>query len=140
MGSPKEADVSRLTSRTGCAMLFVLALGMTGTPRRPYSPREKAFYAADALVNFVRPGLVVKVNSAQVAADGTISVTYSITDPKGLPLDIAGVTTPGAVSLSYVAAVLPNDQNQYRAYTTRSATGKVSGTVDQAGADSGGAR
>jgi OmcA/MtrC family decaheme c-type cytochrome len=121
-------------------MLFVLALAMTGTPRRPYSPRERAFYAADALVNFVRPGLVVKINSAQIAADGTISVTYSITDPKGLPLDIAGVTTPGAVSLSYVAAVLPNDQTQYRAYSTRSATGKVSGTVDQAGADSGGAR
>jgi hypothetical protein len=59
---------------------------MTGAPRRPYSPREKAFYAADAVVNFVRPGLTVKINSAQVAADGTISVTYTITDPDGLPL------------------------------------------------------
>src|SRR5262249_954429 len=56
----------------------------------------------------------------------------------GLPLDTTGVTTPGTVGLSYVAAVLPNDQTQYTAYTTRQATGSVSGTVTQAGADSGG--
>jgi OmcA/MtrC family decaheme c-type cytochrome len=132
--------VKRVNSRIGLAVLFAVALGMTGAPKRPYSPREKAFYAPEALVNFVRPGLAVKINSAQIAADGTISVTYTITDPKGLPLDIAGVTTPGAVSISHVAAVLPNDQTQYFSYTTRSATGKVSGTVTQAGADSGGTR
>jgi OmcA/MtrC family decaheme c-type cytochrome len=113
---------------------------MTGATQKTYSPREKAFYASDAVVAFVRPGLVISINSAQIAADGTISVTYTITDPKGAPLDITGVVTPGAVSLSYVAAVLPNDQTQYAAYTTRQATGAVSGTVSQAGADSGGTR
>lgn len=115
-----------------------MAFSIRGAPRKHYSPREKAFYAADAVVAFVRPGLFLKINSAQIAADGTITVTYSITDPKGLPLDAGGVTTSGVVSLSYVAAVLPNDQTQYTAYTTRPATGKVSGTVNQAGADTGG--
>ena len=119
--------------------LLAMALSMTGAPKNRYSPRDKAFYAADAVVAFVRPGLLLKIDSAQIAADGTISATYSISDPKGLPLDAAGVTTPGVVALSYVAAVLPNDQTMYTSYTTRQATGKVSGTVSQAGADAGGA-
>jgi OmcA/MtrC family decaheme c-type cytochrome len=135
----KGGVVNRLASRIGLAALFAIALGLTGAPGRQYSTREKAFYAPEAVVGFVRPGLTIKINSAQIAADGTISVTYSITDPKGLALEAAGVNTPGVVSLSYVAAVLPNDRSQYTAYTTRSATGAVSGTVAQAGADSGGA-
>jgi len=67
---------------------------------------------------------------------GTIAGT--ITDPTGLPLDKAGVTTPGAVSLSFIAAYIPNGKEQYVAYTTRSATGKVSGTVLQAAGESSG--
>jgi OmcA/MtrC family decaheme c-type cytochrome len=61
-----------------------------------------------------------------------------LTDPNGLPLDSAGVTTPGLVGLSYVAAVIPNSQEDYTAYTTRSATGTALGTIQQPGADSGG--
>ena len=65
--------------------LLAMALSMTGAPKNRYSPRDKAFYAADAVVAFVRPGLLLKIDSAQIAADGTISATYSISDPKGLP-------------------------------------------------------
>ena len=129
----------RPTARKAPTIVLALALALTGAPRRGYSPHEKAFYAPNAVVAFVRPGLSIHINSAQIAGDGTIKVNYSITDPQGLPLDIRGVNTPGPVSLSYVAAVLPNDQTQYTAYTTRQATGAVSGTVTQAGADSGGA-
>jgi OmcA/MtrC family decaheme c-type cytochrome len=135
-----EAFVRRLVIRQGLTIVCAAFLGLSGAPRKTYSPREKAFYASDAVIAFVRPGLLITINSAQIAADGTISVTYKLTDPKGAPLDITGVTTPGAVSLSYVAAVLPNNQDQYTAYTTRQATGPVSGTVTQAGADSGGTR
>ena len=127
----------RLPARKAPTIVLALALALTGAPRREYSPHEKAFYAPNAVVAFVRPGLSIHINSAQIAGDGTIKVNYSITDPQGLPLDIHGVNTPGPVSLSYVAAVLPKDQTQYTAYTTRQAT--VSGTVTQAGADSGGA-
>jgi OmcA/MtrC family decaheme c-type cytochrome len=132
--------VSRFSTGIALMLLFAIALVMTGSSNGTYTPHEKAFFASPDVIAFVRPGLVITINSAQIAADGTISVVYTITDPAGLPLDITGVTTPGAISLSYVAAVLPNDQTQYTAYTTRSATGAVSGTVNQAGADSGGTR
>ncbi|MBZ5636349.1 MAG: OmcA/MtrC family decaheme c-type cytochrome [Acidobacteriia bacterium] len=120
------------------AIAGLLAVGLTSAPRRPYSPRERAFFADDPTVQFVRPGLVIKINSAQIAADGTITTVYTITDPQGLPLDSSGVTTPGTISLSFVAAVLPNDQDHYTSYTTRPTTGTVLGSTQQAGADSGG--
>ncbi|MBI4874693.1 MAG: OmcA/MtrC family decaheme c-type cytochrome [Acidobacteria bacterium] len=62
-----------------------------------------------------------------------------ITDPKGLPLDRAGIETPGAVSGSLILAYIPKGQTQYTAYTTRSATSPITNrTAIQAGADSGG--
>lgn len=84
-------------------------------------------------VEFVRPGLILKINSAKISADGTITTTYSVADPKGLPLDASGISTPGTLSLSFVAAVLPNNATEYNSYTTR-----VGGTPNQPGADSGG--
>ena len=120
------------------AIVALVAASLASAPRRPYTPREKAFFADDSTVEFVRPGLVIKVNSAQIAADGTITAVYTVSDPAGLPLDTTGVTTPGTISLSFVAAVLPNAQEQYTSYTTRTATGTVLATTQQAGADSGG--
>jgi OmcA/MtrC family decaheme c-type cytochrome len=116
----------------------LVAASLASAPRRPYSPHEKAFYADPATVEFVRPGLTITINSAKIASDGTITVVYSIADPNGLRLDAAGVTTPGTVSLSYVAAVLPSNQEDYTAYTTRTATGTVLASTQQPGADSGG--
>ena len=43
------------------------------------------------------------------------------------------------MALSFIAARIPQGQQQYVAYTTRPATGAVSGTVTQAAADTGGA-
>lgn len=95
----------------------------------PYTPRDKAFYADPALVNFVRPGLAITINSASISSTGIIRVTSTLTDPLGLPLDEAGVTTPGVVSLAYVASYIPKGQEQYVAYTTAKASGKVLGTI-----------
>jgi len=122
-------------------LIVAVAMSLASAPRRkPYSSHEKAFYADAQTVEFVKPGLTITINSASIAADGTISTTYSLTDPSGLPLDSAGVTTPGTVSVSFIAAVLPNGPDaQYTAYTTRVASGAAIATENQPGADSGGA-
>ena len=109
-------------------------MSLTGqTKKHRFSPHEKAFYADATLLDFVNPGLTITINSATIAADGTITATYTLTDPNGLPLDTTGATTPGPISLGYIAAVLPNNQEEYFAYTT-----KVNAGVAQPGVDSGG--
>jgi len=121
-------------------LIAAVAMSLTSAPRRPYSRHEKAFYADAQTVEFVKPGLTITINSASIAADGTISTTYTLADPSGLPLDSTGVTTPGTISVSFIAAVLPNGQDQqYTAYTTRAASGAAISAGIQAGADSGGA-
>src|SRR5262249_51466309 len=137
-------NASKFTARKGAflralLLLVLVALSLPSAARkRPYTRREKAFFADDQTVEFVRPGLTIAINSASTAADGTITATYTITDPAGLPLDASGVTTPGAVSLSFVAAVLPNNQDQYTAYTIRTQSGAAIASAIQAAADTGG--
>jgi OmcA/MtrC family decaheme c-type cytochrome len=119
-------------------LLVAGSVALVGGSKSPYSPRDKAFWADKALVDFVLPGLNIAINSAQITSGGVISVTYTITDPTGLALDQAGATTPGVVSLSFIAAYISKGQEQYVAYTTRSATGAVSGTVTQPAGESSG--
>ena len=97
-----------------------IALCLTAQTKKQSAPHD---------VDFVTPGLVIAINSAAVAANGAITVTYSLTDPNGLPLDASGATTPGVVSLAYVASYIPKGQEQYVAYTTAQATGAVLGTI-----------
>ena len=121
------------------AFAIIIALCLTGQTRKlTYSPREKAYYADPALVDFVRPGLTITISSASIASSGAISVTYTLTDPSGLPLDAAGVNTPGAVSLTYFAAAIPKGQEQYVSYTTATATGAVLGTITRPTFEEGG--
>ena len=128
----------RFYGRTA-ASLVVIALCLTGaSTKHPYSPHEKAAYADAATVDFIRPGLVITINQAQIASGGTITVVYTLTDPNGLPLDAAGVTTPGTITLGYIAAVLPNDQEEYTAYTTHANSGPAVPSTNQPGPDSGG--
>ena len=82
-------------------------------------------------------GLVITANSASIASNGTITATYTLTDVSGLPLDSAGVATAGVVSVSLVAAYIPNNGEQYTAYTTKVSTG-TAGSFTNAGPDSGG--
>ena len=117
---------------------LILTLGLTGSTTQPLKNSQKAFFADASWVAFVRPGLVVKITSAEIAQDGTISTVFSLTDPNGAPLDRLGVSTPGTVSLNFIAANIPQGQEQYVDYITRDATGAVSGTVKQAAAESSG--
>jgi OmcA/MtrC family decaheme c-type cytochrome len=103
---------------------------------------EKAFYADPATVAFVRPGLLFKISAVTVAADGAVTARLKITDPRGLPLDREGITTPGNVSTSFVLARIPKGGRFYQAYTTRvkrsTAPPTVGKTAKQASSDTGG--
>ena len=131
------ADARRY-GRVALIALMIAASLVSAPKKTNYSPHEKAYYADAQTVEFVRPGMTITITGANIATDGTITVNYTLTDPSGLPLDSSGVSTPGTISLSYVAAVLPNGADQYVSYTTRTATGTVIPTTQQAGADSGG--
>lgn len=115
-----------------------VAAGDSNHHQRIYNPHQKAYYLPDA-VQFVNPGLVFAIQSASIAGDGTITVNFTIADPTGLPLDKTGVQTPGTVSVSFLAAAIPNGQEQYVSYITRAATGPVIASTNQPAADSGGA-
>ncbi len=125
---------------------WTIAVGLIATiaavaekpERQVYGPHDQAYYLPKATVDFVRPGMTIKVNSAAIAANGTISATFSLADPLGLPLDINGVTTPGPVTLSFLAAYIPHTQEQYVSYITRTAAGSVIASTAQPTADSGG--
>jgi OmcA/MtrC family decaheme c-type cytochrome len=87
-------------------------------------------------------GVVVKIQSAAIAKDGTITARFTLVDSDGLPLDRLGVTSKGPVSLSLIAAYIPAGKTQYISYTTTvdaaSAPGNTNPSQTQAGNDSGG--
>jgi OmcA/MtrC family decaheme c-type cytochrome len=122
------------------AALVVGACVLSGAPATTrFSPHEKAFYADPALVEYVQPGFAITVVSAKIATDGTVTVDYKLADPNGAPLDLAGVVTPGPISVSFLIANIPAGQTQFSSYITRTVaatTGSATGT--QAAGDSGG--
>jgi OmcA/MtrC family decaheme c-type cytochrome len=95
---------------------------------------------SQAQINYIRPGIKVKIVSAGVAKDGTITARVKVTDPKDIPLDMNGVNTPGAVTLRFIAAYIPAGQKEYTAYTTTIAKATLNNNPSQtqASTDSGG--
>jgi OmcA/MtrC family decaheme c-type cytochrome len=121
------------------AVIAGAAVLPSATKRTVFTPRDKAYYANQNTINFVRPGLTITIVSAKVAADGTLSVDYKLTDPKGVGLDRLGITTPGAISTSFLVTYLPKGQTQYVSYVTRNRTSTDgTNTVVQATSDTGG--
>src|SRR4051812_18623176 len=80
--------------------LAVAAVLARATDKPVFRSNEKAAFADERTVNFVRPGLAVRINSAEIGADGVINTVFTLTDPRGMPLDREGISTPGAISLS----------------------------------------
>lgn len=102
---------------------------------------QKAYYLSQDAVAFVRPGILFKITTAQVAPDGTITATFRITDPKGLLLDMDGVTTPGPVKVGMTLATIYNDHvsEEYASHVLQTVTDPKTGiTATQATLDSGG--
>ncbi len=118
----------------GLAVLLMLPLAAT---RIPGSPGQ---LQAQSPSMFIRPGIVVKIVSAAIAPDGTITARVNISDPAGVPLDRAGVDTPGPVSMSLIAAYIPAGKTQYVSYTTTTAKATLNSNPSQiqAANDSGG--
>jgi len=124
MGRTRPEEIMRMSfSVHGISRILVVLLLVAASVALVGGSKSKA------LIDFVNPGLNIVINSASISSAGVISVTYTLTDPSGLPLDATGATTPGVISLAYVAAYIPKGQEQYVAYTTSSATGPVLGTI-----------
>src|ERR1700736_4335552 len=87
-----------------------------------------------------KTGVVVKIQGAAIAKDGTITVRATIVDSDGNPLDRLGVATKGPVSMSFIAAYIPAGQTQYVSYTTNVAKATITTNPNQiqAANDSGG--
>src|SRR5215831_18084449 len=122
--------------------LPVLLAGAAIAQVRPTAINRKPSLAemSQAQISYIRPGIKVKVVSAGIAKDGTITARVKVTDPKDVPLDMNGITTPGAVTLRFIAAYIPAGQKEYVAYTTTvlKATLNNNPSQTQAATDSGG--
>ncbi len=122
-------------------LAFSLAAQVSSASRNTSGDRHKrAAYLDPRVTNYIRPGVVVKIVSAAIAQDGTITARVSLTDPKKIPLDRNGVSSPGAVSMSFIAAYIPAGQKQYKAYTTSVSAATITSNPSQTQAanDSGG--
>ena len=61
----RKPTISRTVLAT-IALAFLAALSLTGNPRRPWNWQEKAAYLPSYIIEFLRPGLVIQVDSASV--------------------------------------------------------------------------
>jgi OmcA/MtrC family decaheme c-type cytochrome len=126
------------------ALASVVLFNIASAAEHRSKPAVK-FYATSMLngttSSLGRTGVVVKIQSAAVAKDGTITARATIVDADGYPLDRLGVATKGPVSLSFIAAYIPAGQSQFVSYTTTvaKATLNTNPSQLQAANDSGGA-
>ena len=60
-----------------------------------YTAADKEYYLTPEQILFIRPGLELTIHSIDIPADLMPEVTFTISDPAGLGLDMSGVTTPG---------------------------------------------
>lgn len=121
------------------AILLAGCAALIGAANGKFTTADKAFYADEKTINFVRPGLVVTIVSAEIAPDGTAKARVKFTDPRGLPLDRLGVRTPGTIAASFILATIPKGETLYRSYTTRVQTSPITRvSATQGGADTGG--
>ncbi|MBS1829835.1 MAG: OmcA/MtrC family decaheme c-type cytochrome [Acidobacteria bacterium] len=118
-------------------IVLVAAALVAGASKATFTSTEKAAYADERTVNFVRPGLVMKVTKAEIAADNTIRAWIKLTDPQGLPLDRLGIDTPGVITLSFLVAYIPANATQYVSYITRQRTSGANTATQATGENTG---
>lgn len=120
--------------------LFTTVLLITASAQDRPARRNKDYnpLASTGIFNSFTTGANIKIISANIAKDGTITTRFSITDANGNGLDVNGVQTPGVEALAFVAAYIPQGQTQYVDYvtTTDKATTNSNPPQIQAGTDS----
>lgn len=84
-----------------------LAAKASAVDNGSYTTKDAEFYLTPEQLLFIRKGLVAEIISVSASAGSRPEVTFSITDPEGLPLDNTGVTTPGAVDFRFTLANYP---------------------------------
>src|SRR4051812_1782479 len=95
-----------------------LALSLPLVAQKATKPQKpKLAFMDENAVAYIRPGVKVKIVSASIAKDGTITTRATLIDPKGLPLDRDGITTAGPVNLRFMGEDIPSGQTQYILYT-----------------------
>jgi OmcA/MtrC family decaheme c-type cytochrome len=93
--------------------------------------------------NATAPGLSFTITDAAIDANGIATVSFTVTDGAGVPLDVGGVYTEGAITVRFVLGWLAQDDGgeagQYTAYTTSEVRSPITGdTATQSTSDSGG--
>lgn len=90
------------------------------TPSRAqFQVSDLEFYLTDDGIAYIRPGLVIKVNSVTIGADRRPVVDLTFTDKFNQPLDRLGQATPGALTLSFLSAWYDPATRHYTSYITR---------------------
>jgi OmcA/MtrC family decaheme c-type cytochrome len=103
-----------------------------------FSKFDKRNYLTLEEKNFIRPGLQLEILEAIVNEDLSVTVTYKISDERGVPLDVDGIATPGVINPRFVLGTIPVDDRQYRSYTNRTVTSPITEvTAIQPSAESG---
>ena len=101
------------------------AIGAPTTPAQPtpaFTVADLEFYMTDDGIAYIRPGLVIKVNSVTVGSDRRPVVDLTFTDKFNQPLDRLGQATPGALNISFLCAWYDGNSRTYTSYITRSVT------------------
>ena len=133
---------SRFLCRVGLLVLLgfvAFVLSAAAFKDSIYTPLDKEFYLTDEQIAFVRPGLNIELTEYEIAADRTVSVVFTVTDRAGLPLDLDGVFTPGAIRINFMIARIPRDAEHYEAYREVTQTSPITGdSALQPAADAGG--
>ena len=80
--------------------------------RPGFTEADQAFYLDEELFTFIRPGLEYELIDFEIPSDRQPLVTFSIKDPGGLPLDRAGIYTPGPVDLRFMLSYIPEGETQ----------------------------
>src|SRR5262245_48387465 len=101
--------------------------GQPGLPGQPGEPGTPGLPGQDGTGTwFSGPGLQLTITNADIDPAGVATVDFTLTDDDGVPLDLEGRSTEGAVDVRFVLAWLDQDATgtakQYTAYTTRAQT------------------